>query len=99
MKQWEVEWSRNHFRMMAPNAIWGVPRSGLVFKKTSESELSLHELMPWTEEMGKGWIWGFDVPPNKKELRKYQQSDFECLSERFVAAGINITDPKGLLKD
>jgi hypothetical protein len=99
MNQWEVEWSRNHFSLLALNAIWGIPRSGLVFKKVSHSELALDSLMPWTEEMGKAFADGFDVPPDAHELRRHQIMDFETLSERFTAAGIEITDPKGLLHD
>jgi hypothetical protein len=95
----EVRWSRNHFDLLALNAIWGVPRSGLIFKKVSQFELQLVNLMPWSKDIGKGFRWGYDAPPSEKGFRRFQQADFETLSERFTAAGIKVTDPRGLLKD
>lgn len=99
MQQWEVEWSANQFALMKIGGIWGVPRSGLVFLKTNDHELRLYELMPWTEDMGRAFTHGFDVPPGPHELRQYQQMDFEIISSRFQAAGIDVTDPQQLLKD
>lgn len=98
MNDWEVEWSRNHFRLLAINGVWGVPRSGLVFRKVSESEFALDNLMPWSEDMGRGFEYGFSVPPTKDKLLEYQRDDFNCIAKRFTAAGIKMTDPKGLLK-
>jgi hypothetical protein len=95
----EIRWSRNHFDLLALNAIWGVPRSGLVFKKVSQFELALDNLMPWSRQMGQGFEYGFDLPPTKRELRRFQIADFECIAKRFTAAGIKVTDPKQLLKD
>ena len=95
----EVLWSRRHFDLLSLNAIWGVPRSGLIFKKVSKYELALDNLMPWSKEMGQGFRDGYDVPPTKKALRKFQQEDFRCIAQRFNAAGIDVTDPQQLLKD
>jgi hypothetical protein len=95
----EVRWSRNHFNLLRLNAIWGIPRSGLVFKKVSLFELALDSVMPWSNEIGQGYQRGMDVPRNAKELRRYQQQEFETISLRFTAAGIEVTDPRGLLKD
>jgi hypothetical protein len=95
----EVRWSRNHFDLLALNAIWGIPRSGLVFKKVSQFELALDSVMPWTDMMREAALQGRDVPATAAALIKYQRSDFESISERFVAAGIKVTDPKQLLKD
>lgn len=99
MNPGEVRWSRNHFNLLSLNATWGVPRSGLVFKKVSLFELALISVMPWSKEIGQGYQRGMDVPRNAKELRRYQQLDFETISKRFTAAGIEVTDPQGLLKD
>jgi hypothetical protein len=55
--------------------------------------------MPWTDMMREGALQGMDVPSSAKALRRYQQLDFETISERFTAAGIKVTDPRGLLKD
>jgi nucleotide-binding universal stress UspA family protein len=99
MEQWEVQWSRNHFKLLSLNATWAIPRSGLIFKKVSHSEMALDMLMPWMEEMGAAYKEGRDVPPDAAELKRHQQLDFETIAERFEAAGINVTDPKGLLHD
>lgn len=95
----EVRWSRNHFDLLALNAIWAIPRSGLIFKKASLYELALDRVMPFSEMMREAALAGRDVPATARELRKFQQMDFETISERFTAAGIRVTDPKGLLKD
>jgi hypothetical protein len=99
MNPGEVRWSRNHFNLLSINALWGVPRSGLFFKKVSLFELALDSVMPWWNEIGQGAQRGMDVPRNAKELRRYQQSDFETIAKRFTAAGVEVTDPKQLLKD
>lgn len=99
MNQWEIDWSRNHFSLLAIDAIWGIPRAGLFFKKVSYTELALDSLMPWMEEMGVAFREGHDVPPDAAELRRHQVREFETIASRFVAAGISVTDPKGLLHD
>jgi hypothetical protein len=95
----EVRWSRNYFNLLKLNAIWGIPRSGLVFKKVSQSELALDDVMPWSDMMREAALRGHDVPATAGALRRHQQLDFETISERFTAAGIKVTDPKQLLKD
>lgn len=99
MNQAEVQWSRNFFNTLSLKTKWAVPRSGLIFQKVSLFELALDSVMPWSEEMGQGFQRGMDVPRNAKALRRYQQLDFETISLRFEAAGVKLTDPKGLLKD
>jgi hypothetical protein len=95
----EVQWSRNYFDLLALNATWMIPRSGLVFKKVSQFELALMSILPFSDMMREAALRGFDVPATAVGLRRYQQLDFETISERFTAAGIKITDPKGILKD
>jgi hypothetical protein len=97
--QQEVQWSRRHFDLLKLNAVWGVPRSGLIFRKVSHFELALDNLMPWSEAMGQGFRDGYDVPPTREKLRAFQQEDFRCIAQRFNAAGIDVTDSKQLLKD
>jgi hypothetical protein len=94
-----VRWSRNHFNLLSLNATWAVPRSGLIFKKVSQLQLALDNVMPWSDEIGQGWRRGMDVPRNAKELLRYQRSDFEVIAKNFGAAGVDVTDPKQLLKD
>jgi hypothetical protein len=95
----EVRWSRNFFDLLRLNATWAVPRSGLIYQKVSSTELALTNVMPWNDMMREGALRGMDVPSSAVELRKYQQLDFETISQRFTAAGIKVTDPRGLLKD
>jgi hypothetical protein len=95
----EVTWSRNFFNLLKLNAVWAVPRSGLIFKKVSLFELALDSVMPWSKEMDQGYQKGMDIPRNAMTLRRYQQQDFETISLRFKAAGIKVTDNKQLLKD
>jgi hypothetical protein len=95
----EVRWSRNLFNTLSLNATWAVPRSGLIFQKVSLFELALSRVMPWSDAMGQGYQRGMDVPSSEKELRRYQQLDFETIASRFKAAGVDVTDPKQLLKD
>jgi hypothetical protein len=95
----EVRWSRNLFNTLNLNATWAVPRSGLIFQKVSLFELSLILVMPWSEEMGRGYQTGKDVPASAEELRRYQRADFETIAKRFRAAGVEVTDPKQILKD
>lgn len=95
----EVRWSRNHFDLLALNATWIIPRSGIVFKKVSQFELALISVMPWSDMIREAALQGRDVPATAVALRKHQQADFECIAQRFTAAGIKVTDPKGILKD
>ncbi len=95
----EVRWSRNHFDLLALNAVWAIPRSGLILQKVNSTELALINVMPWTDMMREGALRGMDVPSSAGALRRHQQMDFEAISARFTAAGIKVTDPKGLLKD
>ncbi len=95
----EVRWSRNHFNLLSVNALWGIPRSGLFFKKVSLFELALDSVMPWSKEIGQGYQRGMDVPRNAEELRRYQRIEFETIASRFRAAGVAVTDPKQILKD
>lgn len=95
----DVLWSRNHFNLLALNAIWGLPRSGLIFRKVSRYELALHDVMPWSEGMDRGYREWSDDPITPLRTRLYRQAEFETISSRFTAAGIAVTDPKQLLKD
>lgn len=99
MRPEEVQWSRNFFNTLKLNATWAIPRSGNIFKKVSEKELALDDVMPWTEAMAQGYREGRDVPPNAGALRLFQSMDFETIAQRFRAAGIKVTDPKQLLKE
>jgi hypothetical protein len=95
----EVRWSRSHFRLLALNGIWGLPGTGIVFQKVSQFELALVEVMPWSKEMGQGYLRGMDVPATAQELLRAQRRMFEMVAKNFGAAGVDVTDPRDLLKD
>jgi hypothetical protein len=93
----EVAWSKRQHALMKLGGVWGVPRSGLMMRKT-ETGFELHELMPYTMELGEGILMGLLVPGTAEELKAWQREDFACIQKRFEAAGLTFTDPKGLLK-
>lgn len=73
------EWSRNTWQMIAESGTWAVPRSGLVFQKR-EGKLHLIEMMPHMPGM----------PLNEKELRTYQDEDFDSIQEEFAKVGVEV---------
>lgn len=85
MKSEHVQWSRDLFNNLNENGVWAVPRSGLVFQRR-RGGLYLIERMPWNSS--------FPVP--KKEMTRYQLSDFDAISGHMVAAGIMVVDETGL---
>lgn len=99
MNAGEILWSRNHFNLLAPGAIWGLPSSGLVFRKVNQFQLELFQVMPWSKEMGQGYLHGRDLPASAQDLRRVQQHTFDLVAKNFGAAGIDVIDPRGLLKD
>src|SRR4051794_40427868 len=85
-----VTWCRRHFEMMADGGTWGIPRSGLVFRKEGY-RLILMSMMPWMEEME-----GVITP---EQLHEQQEADYEANRVHFEAAGITVErDPGTLLQ-
>jgi hypothetical protein len=68
--------------MLRPGGVWAVPRSGLVFQKTSldPPTLTLVETMPPDPEM----------PMTAKQLKEFQEEDFNVIKEHFGEAGIAV---------
>jgi hypothetical protein len=90
--QYHVLWCRQMYLMMAPGGIWGVPRSGLLFQKTTEDigpKLVLTQVMPWTKEM---------MPITAEQLLEQQRGDFETIRDHFRLAGILVHDENGFFK-
>lgn len=81
VQEWEVEWCKAFFALLAEGGVWGVPRSGLIFTREGTA-LNLTERMPWQEGM----------PMSKTALRDYQDDDFEAIMRRFDKAGIPMED-------
>lgn len=80
MDRAHIDWSRQHFDMLAEGAVWGVPRSGLVFQKR-DGALVLIESMPWMDGM----------PITEEELTEQQESEYQSIKRHFEAAGITVT--------
>ncbi len=76
-----VSWSRNHFRILKEGGIWGVPRSGLMFRKEGGKLICIAR-MPHIAEM----------PINAEQLKEQQDSDIEVITESFGLAGIPVED-------
>jgi hypothetical protein len=75
-----VAWSRRQFDILAEGAIWGVPRSGMIFQRRGDT-LVLIECMPHMNGM----------PLTPAQLAEQQQNEFEAIAEHFEAAGIAVT--------
>lgn len=78
----DIRWCKWLFSSLRDGAVWGVPRSGLLFKKTGD-KLILTMRAP--------------LPPNAHILDvanypTYQQNDFALIRQHFGAAGITVED-------
>jgi len=80
MKQTDIAWCRQTFARIAPGGVWGIPRSGLIFQKTGEQQLTLIDQMPWTDGM----------PISPAQLLTQQEREFNLNKEHFAAAGIEV---------
>ena len=79
-----VEWCRSMFNLLADGGVWGVPRSGVVWRKEGKT-LVLDALMPWMEEME-----GVITP---SELHRQQEDEIDAVTRHFAAAGITVVAP------
>lgn len=76
----QVTWTRNHLNQLKVGGYWSVPRSGLVFQRTGEQEVTLiarHKIGAYA---------------TKLELERFQQEDADCIAKRIVAAGFTFKD-------
>ena len=71
------------WRMLNDGGIWGVPRSGLMYRKdAADARLVLYARMPWECEM----------PMSEAQLREQQDHDHANIVEMFSAIGIAVVD-------
>jgi hypothetical protein len=75
---------RTTHRLLALGGTWGVPRSGLMFRKT-EDGFALTAMMPHEP--------GMDV--TAEQLRAYQQEDYELIRKQGELAGLTMTNEVG----
>jgi hypothetical protein len=85
MSQSYVAWSKHLFSTIKEGGTWAVPRSGLIFKKSSGSFI-LTNRMPWESGMSVGF----------KEFDNYQKEDYRLIAKHMKEAGIPVTDDTGL---
>jgi hypothetical protein len=91
-------WCKNQHNLIRNGGVWTVPRSGMIFTRTPKGfELTL--VMPFLPEMTQALERDpeKDIPKTPEELLAYQRSDFRCIQRHFKAAGLEISDPKGML--
>ena len=77
----QVAWSRNLFGTIADGGTWAIPRSGLIFARHGNT---LVLTLRMSHEP--------DMPLTPRQLHDVQQSDYEIIRRRFVAAGIEVRD-------
>ena len=75
-----ADWCRSIFDLIAEGGVWGIPRSGLLFRKEGNT-LRLLASMPHDPAM----------PVTPVELDVVQASEFEQVRSHFAAAGITVT--------
>jgi hypothetical protein len=80
----QAAWCRQQIDLLKIGGVWGIPRSGLIFTRTGENELTLTARMPWMAEM-EGTI-------TPEQLVEQQQDEYELNRRHFQAAGITMKD-------
>jgi hypothetical protein len=78
-----IAWSRKTFDSLNEGGVWGIPRSGLMFRRRGDT-LVLFEAMPWSEGM----------PITGTQLIEQQESDYRAVKRHFEAAGITVIREK-----
>ena len=81
-----VAWSRNHFRILNEGGVWGIPRSGLMFRK-QDGKLVCFLRMPHQPEMLE-----HDPPITPEQVKEQQDRDFDDVKTSFGLAGITVED-------
>lgn len=98
VKQWEVNWTVSHLDMLRITGTWAVPRSGLIFMKTGEKEVTLAMIAPHMAEMTQTIIPG-KGPVNQQTLLEFQQEDFWCIAARARAGGFTVKSAVSEIKE
>jgi len=75
----DIAWSTQMFNQLAEGAMWGVPRSGMIFQRRGNA-LVLIGKMPHEEGM----------PISSDELTVQQAAEYESIRQHFEAAGFDV---------
>jgi len=70
----------------------------MVFVKTATG-YELASIMPYLPEMSQAFTAGHDVPASPSALLQHQRKEYAIHKKVHEAAGLTITDPKGLLNE
>jgi hypothetical protein len=77
----QTKWAESMWGMLADGGVWGVPRSGLMYRKDGNS-LVLYARMPWEEGM----------PLTREELQEQQDDDHRGIVVLFTVIGVEVTE-------
>jgi len=81
----DVAWSRNLFNTLTDGGVWGIPKTGTMFRKVGD-KMVLFAQMP--HEPG--------MPITQAELLAQQESMYEDCKRHFEAAGIKVEKGENL---
>jgi len=73
------EWARSVWRMLVDGGTWGVPRTGLIFRKEGDL-FRLILRAPWQEGMSR----------TAEEWREHQDFDVDGVTRMFAQIGIEV---------
>lgn len=79
LKRTDVEWCSKLFALLEEGGVWGIPRSGLLFRKEG-NQFVLYAHLPHEPPM----------PITVEELLEQQNAEFEIVREHFAATGIEV---------
>ena len=75
-------WCRMMFAALKDGGVWGIPRSGVSFRKEGDAlVLDPDFTMPYSYEM---------MPLTEEQFVEQQNGEFETVREHFAAAGIEV---------
>jgi hypothetical protein len=79
MEAEHVEWCRRTWSLMRDGGVWGIPRTGLLFKKLEAEKtlMLIDRFVPVIEEARPGW-------------RELQEEDLEACREHFAVIGVEV---------
>jgi hypothetical protein len=79
-------WCLQMWGMLAEGAMWGIPRSGLIFHRR-EGKLVLTQVIPWQAGMADE---SGHALTDADDLLLYQRNDYETIKFYFNGAGIEV---------
>lgn len=78
-----ADFGRSLWRMLGDGGTWGIPRSGLVYRKDQgNARLVLTARMPWEEGM----------PISEEQLREQQNADHQGIELMMSVVGVTVDD-------